>query len=277
MAAKARADDAPVQASFVFQGTVLKTKATTMPAEVPATDRTVVARVDQVIRGADALADFAGHEVTVELAEGAEVRVGQTAIFHTVGWVFGDSMAVRAVRQEDATVAGVAAMAVMPDDPAGTLRAKAATDQAATADLIVSGRVEAVQLPPGQAVARGAVGLAAGTAATGRISEHDPLWQEAVIHIDSVHHGKHAGKRVVVRFPASTDVRWHAAPKFHAGQEGVFLLHKDQFDRPAVARMSLAPETTPAAGDFTALSPADVLPLDQLPQILAAIGGANPG
>jgi hypothetical protein len=33
--------------------------------------------------------------------------------------------------------------------------------------------------------------------------------------------------RVVLRFPSSTDVRWHRAPKFETGQEGVFSLHRD--------------------------------------------------
>src|SRR5437016_3300553 len=99
-------------------------------------------------------------------------------------------------------------------------------EQAAAADLIVSGRVTAVRLPAAESQARATATAGGGTAE--RISEHAPLWQEAVIQIDDVHKGQHAKKLVVVRFPASTDVRWRHAPKFQVGQEGVFLLHKKQ-------------------------------------------------
>ena len=31
-----------------------------------------------------------------------------------------------------------------------------------------------------------------------------------------------------MRFPASSDVMWHGAPKFEAGQQGYFILHKGE-------------------------------------------------
>jgi hypothetical protein len=203
------------QARFVFQGTVKKVKATTLKS-VPASDRTIIVRVDRVIQSPEALSDYAGHDVTVQMAPGEKVRPGETLIFYTTGWIFGDSLAVQSVGHEEATAPRVAAMSAHPEDPVRTLHATAAMAQAARADLVVTGRVSSVRVPAG-AKAR-AKALAGGTT-TERISEHAPMWQEAVIDVDETHKGRERRRQVVVRFPSSTDVRWYRAPKFHAGQE----------------------------------------------------------
>ena len=83
--------------------------------------------------------------------------------------------------------------------------------------MVVVGRVE--QLRPMQ--------YAAGPAPTKRFTEHDPNWQEAIIHVDEGLKGATAGERVVVRFPGSRDIAFVATPRFAAGQEGTFLLQKD--------------------------------------------------
>jgi hypothetical protein len=64
-----------------------------------------------------------------------------------------------------------------------------------------------------------------GTSMPTRISEHDPIWHEAVVHVESVEKGSTRQKQVVVRFPGSNDVRWRNHPKFRPGQQGVFLLN----------------------------------------------------
>ena len=66
----------------------------------------------------------------------------------------------------------------------------------------------------------------------GPVSEHDPRWREAVVEVDDVHKGVHKKKQVVVRFPASTDVMWYGAPKFHPGQQGYFMLHQTEVKKP---------------------------------------------
>jgi hypothetical protein len=263
---------APEQANFVFQGTVQQLKATTMPEEVPATSRTAVVRVDRIIRSPEALSDYAGRDITVEMVPSAKVTQSQVLIFHTNGWVFGEGLAVRAIRQEPATATGVAALAAHPDDPVRTLQTRDLDAQAQAADLIVSGRVAAIRLLEGEAEARATLSTAP-TGGTRRISEHDPLWQEAVVQVDAVHKGTHPSKQVVVRFPSSTDVRWYHAPKFRAGQEGVFLLHKEQL-APGTGAATAEAVSVPAlgAGEYTALSQSDVQPLDELPNILRATG-----
>jgi len=255
------------KAKFVFQGTVKTAKATTEGLEqVKVSDRTLVVRVDRVIHAPEALSDYAGQDITVQLASGEEkLKPGQTVIFYTNGWIFGKTVAVQSVGHEPATPASAAALSSHPHDPVRSLQSREALSQAASADLIVTGRVSAVQLPAAESQAR-ARAMASGRTAE-RISEHAPLWQEAVIDVDQVHKGSHTGKQLVIRFPSSTDVRWHKAPKFRTGQEGVFLLHKDQI--PAAAR-ALAAMGGAGPGEYTALDPADVQPLEELPRIKLA-------
>src|SRR5689334_3151552 len=107
MPAKPRPENLAAQAKFVFQGTVTKLKATTLPG-VPATDHTVIVRVDQVVHAPDALVDLAGHEITVQLARGERVKPNQSVVFFTNGWIFGESVAVQSIGHEAATVPLVA-------------------------------------------------------------------------------------------------------------------------------------------------------------------------
>ncbi len=256
------------QAKFVFQGTVKKTRGTTMKA-IPASDRTVIVRVDKLIHAADAFSDYAGREITVQLATNESVKANQTFIFFTNGWVVGEGLAVQSVGHRDATPSAVASLAAHPEDPVRSLKTREAVKRASAADLIVSGRVSSVRLPAHEATAR-ATAMASGRTSE-QISEHAPLWQEAVIDIDEVHKGDHSKKQVVVLFPSSTDVRWHNAPKFQAGQEGVFLLHKDQ---PAVRAAAVLAPTAEATG-YTALHEADIQPLDELSHLTAASVESN--
>jgi hypothetical protein len=76
----------------------------------------------------------------------------------------------------------------------------------------------------------------------------------------SVHKGSVAKKQVVLRFPSSTDVRWYRAPKFHAGQQGVFSLRPDQVSG-HIAFGEAAASFSPEAA-FTCLHSADFQPAD---------------
>jgi hypothetical protein len=237
--------------------------------DVPVTDNTVVVRVDRLIHAPEALTDYAGQEITVQLAAGENVEDGQTYIFYTNGWIFGDGLAVQSIGHEVATAPAVASLSSHPDDPVRNLETREALTQTANADLIVTGSVSAIRLPAEEVAAR-ATAMASGQT-TEPISEHAPLWHEAVIDIDEVVKGSHAEKQVVVRFPSSTDVRWHQAPKFRTGQDGVFLLHKEQLEVAAPA--ALAAGVGP--GEYMAIHPADVQPLEELPRIRLAARASN--
>lgn len=262
MAKDSSADALAQQARFVFQGTVLKLKGTTMK-ELKATDRTVVVRVDEVIHAPEALSNYAGQEITVQLGGRKKVKKGQQLVFFTNGLLFGDSVAVESVdhREPEKTRA---ALATADGDPVKRLAQQDREARMATADAVVSGTVASVRLPTDVVAAR--AGLAAEPAA-GPISEHDPDWRIAEIQVDHVHQGSHEGKTAEVRFPSSPDVMWHDAPKLHPGNEGFFILHKGE-------KVSAAARSAPTedAGEYVALHSVDFQPSDEPGGIKSLVG-----
>jgi len=247
-------------AGFVFQGTVIRLNDATMT--VPDRTKTVVVRVDSILRAPEMLLGHAGTEITLLPAKGERLKAGQSAVFHTNGWLYGKSMAVQSVGHE--AVAKRAAGAAIRD-PARAAADHAVAARAAQAPLVITGKVVAVGLPAETQPAEttGARTLPA------PISEHEPFWSEAVIAVEKVHKGVLKEKQVVVRFPASHDVRWHRAPKFHVGQEGVFLLHPDKVT--GMQTLGVAAAAHPVAPvAYTCLQATDFQAADQ-PQGVAAV------
>jgi hypothetical protein len=232
------------QSDIIIIGTVTKLGAVAAP-EVPASPRTVVVRVDQVLEKPAAVALAAGDSVTVETAHPGSLKEGMQATFYTTGWIFGRGVAVREVGHEPGrspVVASVQQEAVARarlDMNDADLRA-----HIARAAMVIAGRVE--QVRPAE--------LAAAPARPKRITEHDANWQEAIIQVDDGIKGAQAGERVVVRFPGSYDVAWVGAPRFAVGQEGTFLLHKDSTT--GSPESMIAGRSVPA---YTALHKLDVL------------------
>lgn len=255
------------EATYIFKGTVEKLKAATMK-NVPVDNRTVVVRVDQVIEAPKNLAEYAGKDITVQLSGRQKVSVGQEMVFHTNGWIFGDSVAVQSVKQE-AVKKTHAAMLSRGGDPVQHKANRELRQRLDEAHLVVSGKVSAVRLPNemGDAGTSETRAVTSAGAGEGRpVSEHDPKWREALIEVDDVHKGTHATKTVVVQFPASTDVRWYKAPKFHPGQRGYFILHKttvtkaeprETGERALTGGPEPAPEVVEA---YTCLHPSDFQP-----------------
>ena len=206
------------QANFVFKGSVQKLKATTMPG-LPVKGKTAVVRVDEVLSAPPLLSHYAGSDITVILGGGESVRKGEQAVFHTNSYLVGESLVVQSAGH---TAAGVAAsFAKAPGADADITRLREKVDNA---DAVVTGKVTAVNVLGGLASGARTRGGAAPEETT--ISEHNPVWQEAVIQVTDVEKGSPKTRQVVVRFPGSTDVHWYGAPKLSPGQEGVFLLTK---------------------------------------------------
>ena len=85
---------------------------------------------------------------------------------------------------------------------------------------------------------------------------------------------------MVVRFPSSTDVQWHRAPKFHTGDRGVWLLQSGQGAPAAGAAPeaatghAMAATAIPGAAVYTALSPMVFQPANKLSAVASVIRGA---
>src|SRR2546428_12129329 len=82
------------QSDIIFIGTVTQVGAVAVP-EVPASDRTIVVRVDQVLEKPAAVALSTGDSVTVQAARPGSLKPGTQATFYTTGWMFGRGVAVR--------------------------------------------------------------------------------------------------------------------------------------------------------------------------------------
>ena len=234
------------QSDIIFIGTVTQVGAVAVP-EVPASDRTVVVHVDQVLEKPAAVALGAGDSVTVQTAQPGSLKPGSQATFYTTGWIFGQGVAVREVGHEPGR-----SPVVVADQQAAVARARLDMNDAdlkahiQKAAMVVAGRVE--QVRPAE--------LAGGAPAhRTRISEHDPQWQEAIIQVQDGIKGAQAGEQVVVRFPTSLDVAWVGTPRFTVGQEGTFVLHKDSTT--GSPESVIAGRSVPA---YTALHKLDVLP-----------------
>jgi hypothetical protein len=126
---------------------------------------------------------------------------------------------------------------------------------------VVTARVAQVRAVPEQLAA-------AVRGMPGPVSEHDPMWMEAVLDVESVLKGTTPPAPVVVVFPASIDVMWVNAPKFHAGQEATLMLHTDQV--PAAQVPETLAATFPSV--YTALEPGDVLPKEQSGRLRSLTG-----
>jgi len=276
--------------TFVFKGTVQAVKSATMK-QFPVDDRTIVVTVDQVMEAPANLAKFAGQKITVKLSGREKVKPGQEMIFHTISWIYGDSIAVQSISEELVKASHMALLGAAAN-PVEQHAQRVRRDRFNKADLVVSGKVVAVRLPSeaGPTVVRGRASILAqpATTTTKPVSEHDPKWREAVVEVGDVHKGTHKKKQVIVRFPASNDVLWYHAPKFQPGQQGYFMLHKTAAKQPerkatrkakkAFAEAAFAAPETGAVDTYVAPDAADFQPFNEpggVKTIIESAGGEN--
>jgi hypothetical protein len=274
--------ETPAAATFIFKGTVQKAKSATMKT-VKVDNRTFVVTVNEVLEAPKSLAKFAGNEITVQLSGNQKATPGQTMVFHCNGWIFGDSVAVQCVKLE-AMGRTRAALLTRGGDPVEYRRSQIVQKRYSQADAVVSGTVNTIKLPGAPAARGRSVRTADEPVVIGPISEHNPHWREAVITIDEKHKGKAGQSEMVIRFPASTDVRWYKAPKFTPGQQGYFMLHKTKVSKAKKAKkaskgaraMHLAAAETPEGEVvYTALHPEDYQPYSEPGGIKKIVDAGN--
>ena len=266
------------QAKFVFKGTVRKLKAATM-AEVQPNERTAIVTVDEIVHAPAPFANYTGKEITVQLGGRKKIQEGQQAVFFANGWRFGESIAVRSIDHLSpvkipslaptlaVTAAASHGLSVPRPTAAQRLSDRELQQHVENADVVLTGRVTSIRAATEmlQTAKPKSAKPRSGVQRPPRISEHDPLWCEAVLEVLDTEKGGGSAKQVVVRFPSSTDIRWHKAPKFRPGQEGVFILRKAEV-QPAAAG---GPKSGPAI--YVAEHSADFQPINRVEQIKSFI------
>jgi hypothetical protein len=278
--AKSRAKDPTKDAKFIFKGTVQKPGASIM-AQLSKSSETAIVRVDEILQAPAALAKTLGTQITVKLVKGSKLRTGEQVLFHANGWLFGDSVAVESVKQEKPSLSKTM-LSEPTSDPTHSFANRELENRVADASMVIEGQVSSVRLPQSEILT-----AASSRDSAGPVSEHDPKWREAVINVAAVHKGEPGTKQVVVRFPSSTDVQWYRAPKFNAGDRGVWLLQRtEQLAAPAKAtkrkassEKAMAMTTAQQLSVYTALNPMDFQPANKLdsvaPVIRSAVGARD--
>jgi hypothetical protein len=230
-------EDFTRRATLIFKGTVQKAEASTMPAVKPS-EGTAVVRVDQVIDSPGAPPGLVGKQITMQLLERGSAETGLQAVFFTKGWLLGGSMAVIEVGRLPSTT-NITDLTGQINGVRQKIADESLQTQLATAEAVVVGRVTAVH--PAEIPHLG--------------SEHDPDWYVAVIAVESLIKGRLPEREVSLLFPHSNDVMWHNSPKFKEGQQGVWLLHRNQARLPGIENQ------------LTALRPLDFHSREELSRI----------
>lgn len=207
---------------LIFQGTVEQPGAVNL-AILKGGQDTAVVRIDEVIHVPGLLEVFRGQEVTLKLSVPGSVKAGDQAVFFTRSWLYGENLALVEVGRTAPGTAVASQVAAAHRKMAD----EAVRQRLGDAVLVVAGRVVATR--PSEIAER-----REGT-------EHDPVWQEAVIAIDRVLKGDPRTDRVVLLYPGSNDTSWHGALKPQTGQDGVWFLEPS----PAAAGMYIV--RTPAS------------------------------
>src|SRR5712692_1345685 len=127
--------------TFVFKGTIKKLKAS-MLKELPVSNRTAIVTIDQIIEAPPDLARYNGQEITVLLSGRRKVVVGRQMTFHTVSWLYGESIAVRSLDEEPIKAREAATLSVGAE-PFLRVGEREKLEHFNDADLVLSGRVVA--------------------------------------------------------------------------------------------------------------------------------------
>jgi hypothetical protein len=229
---------------FIFTGQVRKRRAATLSL-VDVSEFDAVIAVERVLRRPEGVVDFSGMDITLRGSSAVELADGRTALFAADGWFYGESLALIEVARMDGSESNAEKRIKAAEEQAAR---DAIRDRLRRANLVVVGTVEKTnplgdkELPPA--------------------SEHDPQWWEAWLKVDSVEKGKNP-RQLRVLYPTSTDEFWYESPTFRPGDDGVFLLQRDQNERgPAQYRMR----------GYTALHPLDVQPRERLDELRRLLG-----
>lgn len=214
------------EANYIFRATIERVDASNVDA-VPASERTVVAKVEAVFEGAANHGDFAGRSITVILPAEQAAQPGESLDVFGRVLAYGETLAVDAVDVLEAT-GDASSRADQVREAIATNRDQALRTRLQSADLVLLGAVttEPARLPGGSALA---------------VSEHDPLWRVVEVRSEQVLRG--SAEKVSVVFASSDDIRWFRSPKLKPNTRGIFILRmQERKDFPVRGYILIDPE-----------------------------------
>jgi hypothetical protein len=202
------------RSAIVVIGTVLRAHASAEPT-VPASEKTIVIRVDRMLAGAEIAGNQAGRTATVILSQVGNFKVGATATFYGNPRAAGATLTMQ--DQGETAVAGETVAQADVERSVQARRDRPVQERLVAASTVFRGRVEGIERLEPSAKAR--------PSAPPR-SEHDPEWQVATVRVTSAIRGGSVGETATVIFAGSRDIEWFNAPKLAVGQDAVFIAHK---------------------------------------------------
>lgn len=249
MLPQSKIDKLMEQAKFVFSGTVQAVKEATLP-DID-TKNTLIVQVDAIHETPEMFQSLTGQKITVKFDRLPKLNVGDSRIFYTNGWIFGQTIGVTALRIDTEAV-------VLGSNPTNKVMQaknnvldKNLKKRLDSADLAVSGWISKTA----QAAIK-----------PDFISEHNPDWHEATIEVESVEKGDKKTKQVKVLFPQSDDVRWYNVRKYSEGEEGIWLLQKGK-EQSAEGIQAKVFGSIPEGNTYTTIHPLDCLPISDLDKV----------
>lgn len=201
---------------WVFNGTVEKPASSSLKS-LPASARTVTVKVVSILHGPPQLNDHINRLVTVYTAEGAPpLKPGDQLAFFTRSWLYGESMAVVEVgRMEEQKTPGLKSQL---EESGQNVADRRLIDRLNRAEIVIVGKVRSVE--PAKVELRSRIE-----------SEHNPDWWQADIDVESVVKGALQAKTLSILFPHSGDEMWLESAKFTVGQEGIWILQRNQQEK----------------------------------------------
>jgi hypothetical protein len=226
------------EAPFVLQCTVTKINASNVVTVKP-DETTAIARVDEVFKAPAILGNLKGKLITTKFTKG-RVKVGQRLIVKARPWQYSSSIAIVEIERLTPTIQKDLFRQQVLDAHLSFLDQQLET-RISSAKIIVSGKVLDVEKVKSKEIYK--------------LEDEEEDWYEATILVSTLEKGK-LGKtpEVRVRFPGNASERWYIAPKFHVGQEGIWLLQEGSTRNKAKRRTGESYLTAPDPLDFQSLN-----------------------
>ena len=198
------------EAAFIFRGEVQGATAgrgTELPRQG------IVVRVLEVLYVKPTVAVRKGDLVVVQTLAASRPPAGTRAVFYTNGWIYGQHLTVRELGE----TADLTAASTEAKQQIAQAKAEGEDDRIrerlSDATLVVTGTVKSVRAFE-EAQRRSPV------------SEHSANWWLAEVTVARTLKGEAPKGGVLIAFPTSRDVMWAESPRFKAGEEGIWILHR---------------------------------------------------